>query len=203
MISTIYCCVSFCTPNKSKVCHPISIHNIKRLCKRKFRILFKNTSVGNRLINVYSFWLVSLNITLIIMSIPNLINPGPQNSTKHSKTASTNIKNLKILYQNTSGFVSLKDNAKCPKLFTAKVLDFQGYIFSEKPDVVILNETWLNSQILDSELFPNNSYKVFRRDRSHISHPRDENNFKKFRVGEVECSLLSAQISMQHVNCIK
>ena len=115
------------------------------------------------------------------MSIPNIINPGPPRSDYKSK-ASRNIKELNVLYQNAKGFVNLKDNSNSPRLFTNKVLDFQGYIFSQKPDVIILNETWLNRNILDNELFPNNSYRVFRRDRSSESHPYDENCPKKFRV---------------------
>ena len=112
------------------------------------------------------------------MTIPNIVHPGPtskQNSRKNT--------NINVLYQNINGFVNLKDTFNCPKLSTSKVLEFQGYLFSEKPDIVILNETWLKNQILDSEIFPNNSYKVFRRDRSSTSHPLDAKNPRKYRVG--------------------
>ena len=46
---------------------------------------------------------------------------------------------------------------------------------------MILNETWLKSPILDSEIFPNNNYKVFRRDRSNISHPLDNKYPNKYK----------------------
>ena len=48
--------------------------------------------------------------------------------------------------------------------------------------MVILNETWFKKPILDSELFPNKSYEVFRRDRSNFSHPPDKNNPQKFKT---------------------
>ena len=85
---------------------------------------------------------------LIIITIPNITNPGP-------------INDLKVLYHNADGFVDLRNKSPSPQLFKNKIADFHGYIFSEKPDVVILNETWFKKSILDSELFPNNSYKFF------------------------------------------
>ena len=93
------------------------------------------------------------------------------------------INNLNVVYQNVQGFVNLRAKSASPTLFTTKVLDFQGYIFNEKPDIVILNETWLKGSIQDSEIFPNESYKVFRRDRTCNSHPFDESNPKKYRKG--------------------
>ena len=96
------------------------------------------------------------------------MNPGP-------------ISELKVLYHNVDGFVNLRDKSPSPQLFTSKVLNFQGHIFHEKPDIVILNETWLKNPILDSEIFANNSYKVFRRDRSINSHPLDNKNPNKFK----------------------
>ena len=53
---------------------------------------------------------------------------------------------------------------------------------------VILNETWLKSNIRDSEIFPNDSYKEFRRDRSKFSHPptkTDPNKFKRMGGGVI------------------
>ena len=47
--------------------------------------------------------------------------------------------------------------------------------------MVILNETWLSNEHFDNEIFPNNSYKVFRLDRSLKSHPYDPLNPQKFR----------------------
>ena len=45
----------------------------------------------------------------------------------------------------------------------------------------ILNETWLKSSILDSEIFDLEAYKVFRLDRSQKTHPPVPNHPKKSR----------------------
>ena len=143
-------------------------HGIRNSFRNIYRRIFHNESLSGCLIKVYSIWLVSLNMILILLTIPNIVNPGP-------------LKDLNILYHNADGFVDLRNKSPSPILFTSKIADFQGYLFSEKPDVVILNETWLNSAIRDSEIFPNDSYKVFRRDRSNFSHPPDKNNPNKFK----------------------
>ena len=117
---------------------------------------------------MYSIWLFSLNLVLIILTIPSIVNPGP-------------LKDLNVVYHNADGFIDLRNKSPSPILYTSKVGDFQGYLFSEKPDIVILNETWLRTGILDSELFPNNSYKVFRRDRSTFSHPPHKTDTEKFK----------------------
>ena len=50
--------------------------------------------------------------------------------------------------------------------------------------MIILNETWLKSSILDEEIFSINDYKVFRCDRSELTHPSDPNNPSKFRKND-------------------
>ena len=59
--------------------------------------------------------------------------------------------------------------------------EYNGYIFLNKPAIVILNETWLKKSILDSEVLPKQCYKIFRTDRSGKTHPWDPNNPKKYR----------------------
>ena len=54
-------------------------------------------------------------------------------------------------------------------------------LYQTKPDIIILNETWLAKEHNDAELFPNNTHKVFRLDRSSRTHPPDPSNPKKFR----------------------
>ena len=120
--------------------------------------LFRKKSVIQFAVNFYSVWLFLMNFLLIILTIPNILNPGP-------------ISHLNVLYQNVQGLVNLQAKSNSPCLYASKVLEFQGYLFHEKPDVVILNETWLKDAVIDSEIFPNNCYKVFRRDRSLSSHP--------------------------------
>ena len=109
--------------------------------------------------NMFVIWLVALNFILLSMTIPNIKNPGPINN------------ELSVMYNNVHGFVNIRKKNGNPDLFNRKISDFHGHIFGKKPDIVILNETWLMSHIFDSEIFPNNSYKVFRRDRSRCSHP--------------------------------
>ena len=42
-------------------------------------------------------------------------------------------------------------------------------------------ETWLTKEHLDNEIFPNDTYRCFRLDRTAKSHPPDERNKKKFK----------------------
>ena len=153
IISCIFYCIII---NLRSVTCPNNTINLWCLYSR----LFSKKSRLGCCMNLYSIWLFSINLILITLTIPNIINPGP-------------LKDLNILYQNVSGFVNLNDKSQSPQFYSSKLNDFHGYIFNKKPDVIILNETWLKKSILDSELFPNNSYKVFRRDRSNISHPSD------------------------------
>ena len=64
-----------------------------------------------------------------------------------------------------------------------------------------MNETWLKGSTLDEEILPNNSYKIFRRDRSSSLHPPDSNDPLKYRRNDggvlvaISCSLqLSSKI---------
>lgn len=122
---------------------------------------------------LYTYWIALLNIILIVICNPSILNPGPnQDSPK-----------LSVFYQNIRGFVPPTELGEPnPKsLSMEKVLDFQLYIFDKKPDIVILNETWLSKNINESEIFPNEIYKIFRRDRTRSSHPADPNNPTKYR----------------------
>ena len=149
--------------------HAISTSSYKTVYNVLYLRLFHKKTFGEYCANVYSIWIFALNFILIALTLPNIINPGPINE-------------LSVLYHNVGGFVNLRDKSPSPQLFSTKVLNFQGHIFHEKPDIVILNETWLKSPILDSELFPNASYKVFRRDRSNFSHPVDSRNPNKYKT---------------------
>ena len=142
---------------------------------RSYRMISFKMSIIDICSNFYCLWLVSLNLLLILLTIPNISNPGPLNE-------------LNVLYHNVSGFINLNDKSPCPSFYTSKLNDFHGHILHAKPDVVILNETWLNKSVLDSEIFPNKCYKVFRRDRSNFSHPtvtENRNKFKKLGGGVV------------------
>ena len=115
------------------------------------------------------YWLAFINLMLIVICQPSIVNPGPATF-------------ISGAYQNVRGFVpfsGLGDDVL--PLDTTKLLEFQSYIFDKKPGIVILNETWLTDDHMDNEIFPCDSYKVFRQDRSIKSHPPDPNNPRKFR----------------------
>ena len=117
---------------------------------------------------ITSLWFFLLNFLLITMVNPSLLNPGPRQ--------------LSVFYQNVQGLIPFSSLADLvPNLNMNKVLELQAYLNINKPDIVVLNETWLKKSILDSEVFPSNQYKVFRLDRSSRSHPPDLSNPKKFR----------------------
>ena len=134
-----------------------------------FKIFKSKSNILDRSIKMLSLLLLFMNLFLICLTVPNIINPGPL------------INNINILYHNVRGFVDLRGNKESPEVYISKLKEFHGTIFSQKPDVVILNETWLKKSIINTEIFPNNSYKVFRRDRSRITHPPDPSSPDKFR----------------------
>ena len=145
-----------------------------------------------------SKWVYCLNFILIFIIFPGVSNPGPASSNCN--------KHLSVFYQNVQGlipFSSLPDPH--PNLDKTKLFELQAYISQNKPDVVILNETWLKSTILNSEIF-SDVYDVFRLDRSPKSHPPDPLDPKKFRRngGGVLIAInnnLSVQSKMIPVKC--
>ncbi len=62
-----------------------------------------------------------------------------------------------------------------------KLNDFQAYVYENKPSVVLLTETWLAKEHLDNEIFPNDTYRCFRLDRTAKTHPPDPLNKNKFK----------------------
>ena len=118
-----------------------------------------------------SFWTTIINLLLIIISLPAIKNPGPDT---HEK--------LSCLYQNVRGFVPFSGlSKKIPPLDRNKLNEFQTYVYENKPGLVLLTETWLTKEHLDNEIFPNDTYRCFRLDRSPKTHPPDPANKKKFR----------------------
>ena len=109
-----------------------------------------------------------LNLYLIFICNPSVNNPGPRK--------------LSVLYNNVRGFVDTRNLGQdSPDLGMTKVLEFQSYIYNTKPDIVVINETWLKPTISSSHILPD-TYKVFRLDRSSRTHPTDALNPKKFRA---------------------
>ena len=108
------------------------------------------------------------NFLLIGICNPSLLNPGPNS--------------LKVSYQNVRGLVPFShlSNAN-PKLDQTKIFELNAHLHTNKPDILILNETWLKKSIKDHEIIENPDYDIYRNDRSQITHPIDPNNPNKFR----------------------
>ena len=68
-----------------------------------------------------------------------------------------------------------------PSLDRTKICELNYYIHVNKPDVILLNETWLKKSVKDHEVIEDVVYKIFRTDRSVLSHPGDTRNPKKFK----------------------
>ena len=117
-----------------------------------------------------------LNFFLLFVAFPGISNPGPTSHPKFDRN-----KNISVFYQNVQGLIPFSNLTDThPSLDNNKIYELQAYIFNESPDIIILNETWLKSTVLSSEILPC-QYNVFRLDRSPTSHPIDPLNPGKFR----------------------
>ena len=126
-------------------------------------------SIFYRSFRKYLVWLTMANLILLTNCNSSIKNPGPS-------------KNLSVLYQNVQGLIPVSElGEEHPTLNENKLLELQAYVYHHSPDIVVLNETWLKCTVNDNEIFPPESYKIFRRDRSPESHPPDPNNPKKFK----------------------
>ena len=133
------------------------------------KLYFHDSSYSFKITNKLSLSQSRINKALIIISNTSILNPGPTNT-------------VSVFYQNIQGlipFSNLADN--WPNLDVTKVAELQGSFNLNKPDIIILNETWLKNSILDTEIFSAEVYNVFRLDRSKVTHPPDPLNPKKFR----------------------
>ena len=110
-----------------------------------------------------------LNFLLIGICNPSLLNPGPNS--------------LKVSYQNVQGLIPFSQlNDLHPTLDNTKIFELNSFINQYAPDVLLLNETWLKKSIKDEEIIDRHlNYKIFRSDRSQVTHPSDPSNPKKFR----------------------
>ena len=124
--------------------------------------------------NMITIWMTILNLVLLVICNTSILNPGPTDIHKKS--------HLKVMYQNLRGLVPFSCLGKRNmQLDSGKLMELQSKIYKDKPDVIVLTETWLSREHLDNEIFPDNIYKVYRRDRSKHSHPPDPDNSNKFR----------------------
>ena len=67
------------------------------------------------------------------------------------------------------------------------------YIYENKPSVIVLTETWIFKEHEDNEIFPNDSYRCCRLDRTPKTHHPDKINPDKFkkRGGGVSIAVIS------------
>ena len=128
----------------------------------------RNTSLVRQLISTLSIATFLINFLLIAIVNPNLLNPGPRG--------------VSVYFQNVQGLIPFSNlGDEHPSLARTKIFEINANIHDKKPDIVMLNETWLNKSIRDSEIIESSDYKVFRCDRSQLTHPTDSNNPNKFR----------------------
>jgi hypothetical protein len=124
--------------------------------------------------NMLTIWTGMLNLILLVMCNTSILNPGPGSNDNRT--------HLRVMYQNLRGLVPFSALGKTNMpLDSNKLLELQSKIYKDKPDVIILTETWLSKEHLDNEILPDNIYKIYRKDRSTRSHPPDPNNASKFR----------------------
>jgi hypothetical protein len=80
------------------------------------------------------------------------------------------------------GFIPFSQlNAGHPKLDHTKIYELNAHFEETNPDIVLLTETWLEKSVLDHEVINSPNYKIYRSDRTQVTHPADPNNPRKFR----------------------
>ena len=172
-----------CSTYVKLFCCILCYHVLKRLIRKQIYLQHENSfsviQVFKMYLNVKQrshkiilcsiIWIYLLNFLSVSIVNPSLINPGPDNS-------------LSIFYQNVQGLIPFSELRNVnPKLNVTKLFELQSYVSKHKPDLVVLNETWLKKSILDNEILPTDHYNIFRLDRSPRSHPPDSTNVNKFR----------------------
>ena len=146
---------------------------LRSTCSRKkwaSNVIFSFAKCS-RLVRILSnmiLWLMALNFLLIGIVNPSMLNPGPSS--------------LKVYYQNVQGLIPFSDlDNPQPRLNMTKIYEINTYIQKYKPEIVMLNETWLKKSIKDHEVIHDQSYSVWRNDRSQVSHPEDPLDPDKFK----------------------
>ena len=138
---------------------------------RNIRISFIDT-----LSKIYVLFITLLNLILIVVVTPSIVNPGPIAPTLKSPSE------LKVAYCNMQGIIMMSSMRGTQPIFqTNKLLDFQNYLHMNEPDIVLINETWLNEHVHSNEIVNENFYKIFRLDRSK----QDKEKYHKVGGGGV------------------
>ena len=158
------------------------VNNSRRLRKHILYKLFLLPNDGhsykisrfNRIFRSLFLWTSIINFMLITIVNPSMLNPGPSN-TKNNTAYS-------VYYQNVQGLIPFSQlSEEHPTLHTTKLHEIGYFLHQNSPDIVVLNETWLKKSILDNEIIPTDTYKIFRLDRTTTTHPPDPVDHKKFR----------------------
>ena len=105
---------------------------------------------GSRL-SYYSNSTASFQQAHLLINGDVSVNPGPVKV--HSTNSSTT---LRFFHQ----------NARCIKS-GAKLCEFQDFVYANNFDIIVISETWLNCEVLDSEILPW-SYDIHRCDRADV-----------------------------------
>ena len=118
-----------------------------------------------------SVWSTRINFSILKLSIHDLKNPGPRNNN-----------DISVFYQNVQGLIPFSQLGNPnPMLDHTKIMELHACIYEQKPDIIILNETWLKPTIPDNETITNNLYKIFRCDRSTSTHPIYPDNPRNYK----------------------
>ena len=135
---------------------------------RRYSIPKLGSSKLARIMSQMLLFILLINFLLIGIVNPSMLNPGPSS--------------LKICYQNVQGLIPIKDlTLKQPSLNVTKICELNAYIKNNRPDVIMLNETWLKKCVDDHEIIRDKNFNIYRNDRTQASHPSDPNNPNKFR----------------------
>ena len=112
--------------------------------------------IASLLNNSFLFFLSLLNLLLIVIATPSIVNPGPFPRSKVS-----------VVYCNAQGLIMMSSIRSNEPIFqTNKLMELQSYLHVEKPDIAIINETWLNEHVNSNEIVKDELYKCLRHDRT-------------------------------------
>ena len=103
------------------------------------------------------FYICSLAKSLIARTQPNIMNPGPGETPNK----------INIVYCNVNGLIHMQSmRGDQPQFQISKIKELRGYLSTYLPDIVLVNETWLNKHVQDGEVFSDKYYSMFRKDRT-------------------------------------
>ena len=144
------------------------VSNVLVRHRSSVKMLYNSKKRSEKALKFLSASILFLNFLLIGICNPSILNPGPNS--------------LSVDFQNVQGLIPFSQlGLTQPKLDQTKIFELNAHLATKKPDVLVLNETWLNKSIKDNEVIGHHNYDVYRNDRSEVTHPADPNNPKKFR----------------------